>query len=66
MILAAAEEIKFKTVCDACASLAIKIAHPERAPETTPVECATCGAPRGTLGALRELARSGTSQLYEF
>jgi hypothetical protein len=65
MILAGAEQIEFKTVCDACGSLGIKIAHPESAPEATPIECARCGAPRGTLGSLRELARSGISQLYE-
>jgi hypothetical protein len=63
---AAVEKIKFKTVCDACGSLGIKIAHAESAPDITPVECARCGALRGTLGALRELARSGISQLYEF
>lgn len=57
--LAAVEKIKFKAVCDACGSLAIKIAHPETAPEITPVECARCGAPRGTIGALRDLARRG-------
>jgi hypothetical protein len=66
MILAGAEQSEFKTVCDACGSLGIKIAHPESGPESAVVECARCGGPRGTLGALRELAQKGISKLYEF
>ena len=59
-------EIKFKTVCEACGSLGIRITHPERAPESTVVECARCGGPRGTLGALRQMARTGINQQSEF
>ena len=66
MILTGTRQIKFKAVCDECGGLGIRIAHPESAPEATPIECARCGTPRGTLGSLRELARSGISQLYEF
>jgi hypothetical protein len=57
---------RFKFVCDVCGSLAIKIDHPERATETTVVECARCNSPRGTLAELRKLAQQGNSQLYEF
>jgi hypothetical protein len=57
---------KFKFVCDACGSMTIRVAHPDRAPETTVVECGRCNAPRGTLAALRDLARRGPSDLFEF
>jgi hypothetical protein len=60
------EVAKFKFVCDACGSLAIKIAYPECAPVTTVVECARCSSPRGTLAALHELAENGKSELFEF
>jgi len=33
-----------------------------QAPETTVIPCGGCGASRGTLATLRELARSGTPQ----
>jgi transcription elongation factor Elf1 len=57
---------KFKFVCEACGSMTIKIASLERATETTIVECGRCDAPRGTLAALRDLARQGRSNVFEF
>jgi predicted nucleic acid-binding Zn ribbon protein len=57
---------KFKFVCDACGSLTIRVDHADRAPETTIVECGRCNAPRGTLATLRDLARLGPSDLFEF
>jgi predicted nucleic acid-binding Zn ribbon protein len=57
---------KFKFVCDACGSLTIKVAQRDRVPETTIVECGRCNAPRGTLAALRDLARHGRSNSFEF
>jgi hypothetical protein len=57
---------KFKFICDGCGSASIKVAHPERALKTTIVECGRCNAPRGTLSALRDLARQGRSDLFEF
>jgi len=57
---------KFQFVCGACGSLTIKVSLPDRAPETTVIECGRCNAPRGTLAALRDLARSGRSDLFEF
>ncbi len=57
---------KFKFVCEACGSLTIKVAHPDRAPGATIVECGRCNSPRGTLAALRDLARQGRSDLFEF
>jgi hypothetical protein len=57
---------KFKFVCDVCGSMTIKVANPEGAPEATIVECGRCHSPRGTLAALRDLARQGRSELFEF
>jgi hypothetical protein len=57
---------KFKFICDGCGSTSIKVAYPERAPETTVVECGRCNAPRGTLAALRDLARLGRNDLFDF
>jgi hypothetical protein len=57
---------KFKFVCEACGSLTIKVAHPDRAADTTIVECGRCNSPRGTLAALRDLARQGRGDLFEF
>jgi hypothetical protein len=57
---------KFKFICDACGSLSIKVEHSDRASETTIVKCGRCSSPRGTLAALRYLARNGRSDLFEF
>jgi hypothetical protein len=56
---------KFKLVCDACGSMKVRITHSDRAPEATIVECGRCDAPRGTLAALRDLAKSGRGDLFE-
>ena len=57
---------KFKFICGACGSMSIKVERPDRAAETTIVECSRCNAPRGTLAALRDLARRGRNDLLEF
>ncbi len=46
--------------------MTIKVASLERASETTVVECGRCDAPRGTLAVLRDLARQGRSDMFEF
>jgi hypothetical protein len=46
--------------------MTIKVANPEGAPEATIVECGRCHSPRGTLAGLRDLARQGLSDLFEF
>jgi uncharacterized Zn finger protein len=47
---------RFKIVCDSCGSLSIKAADPFHAEGATPVECARCGAVRGTLADVHKLA----------
>jgi hypothetical protein len=55
----------FKTVCQECGSLSIKVADPVNAPGATPVQCGRCGAVRGTLAELHDLARRG-DDVFEF
>ena len=48
--------VEFQMVCGECGSLAIKIENPVSASRKTIVYCGECGASRGTMGALRDLA----------
>ena len=48
--------VEFQMVCGDCGSLAIKIENPVSASRETIVHCRDCGASRGTMGALRDLA----------
>ena len=48
--------VDFQMVCTNCGSLGIKIENPERASREAVVYCVDCGASRGTMGALRDLA----------
>jgi hypothetical protein len=59
------EQPKFQFVCDACGSLTIRIADPEHAPDSAVVECGRCSSPRGTMAALRDLARKGQGEGLE-
>ena len=47
---------EFQIVCISCGGLAIKIEDPVKAPREATVYCGDCGAARGTVGALRDLA----------
>ena len=49
-------DLEFQMVCCDCGSLAIKIESPINASRETIVHCGECGASRGTIGALRDLA----------
>ena len=49
-------DLEFQMVCCDCGSLAIKIESPISASRETIVHCGECGASRGTIGALRDLA----------
>jgi uncharacterized Zn finger protein len=62
---AASERAGFQIVCDRCGSLSIKMADPTRSPTSALVQCRSCGAVRGTLGDLQDLARRGTD-VFEF
>ncbi len=48
---------QFEMVCGSCGSLSVKIVDPERAGRETIIYCSNCGAPRGTIGALKDLAQ---------
>ena len=54
-----------KIVCVDCGSLSIQVEDPANSPVTTPILCGCCGAVRGTLGELHDLARLGTDS-FEF
>jgi hypothetical protein len=47
---------EFQMVCGECGSLTIKIENPESASREAIVYCGHCGASRGTMGGLRDLA----------
>jgi hypothetical protein len=70
MIIGAEEAVTqgqpgFKIICADCGSLSIQVKDPANSPATTPVLCGCCGAVRGTLGELHDLARLGTDS-FEF
>jgi hypothetical protein len=46
----------FSIVCDNCDHVGVQIDIAENAPSSTPVLCARCKYPRGTLGDLRALS----------
>jgi len=54
----------FQIQCVACDGLGIVFECTENAPSTTPINCRHCGALRGTLGDLRELAKSERQDLF--
>jgi ribosomal protein S27E len=53
----------FQLVCVNCDALGIVLDHAEYAPSSTQVKCRGCGAPRGTLGDLRNLAFSDRTDI---
>jgi hypothetical protein len=48
--------VEFQMVCGDRGSLALKIENPVTASRKTIVYCGECGASRGTVGALKDLA----------
>lgn len=48
--------IDFQIICGDCGSLAVKIENPESPSREAIVYCGDCGASRGTMGALRDMA----------
>lgn len=49
-------DIAFQIVCARCACLSIRIEEPLKSSREAIVFCGDCGYPRGTVGALRDLA----------
>jgi hypothetical protein len=49
-------DIGFQVVCTNCGCLSIKIEEPLKSSRGAIVYCGDCGASRGTVGALRDLA----------
>jgi hypothetical protein len=56
---------EFRLVCDICDSMGVVLDYPEDAPPSKLIRCSICGAPRGTLGALRNLANSDRQDLFD-
>jgi len=56
---------QFKQVCESCNSFGVRLDYGEGAPSSMQIRCSGCGAPRGTLGALRDLARTGSRESFE-
>jgi hypothetical protein len=48
--------VDFQMVCHNCGCLGIKIENPQLASREAAVYCGDCGASRGTVGSLRDLA----------
>jgi hypothetical protein len=55
---------EFRIVCIQCDALGIAFDGAEDAPSWTTISCRNCGAPRGTLGDLRNLAASNRQDLF--
>jgi hypothetical protein len=58
-------EPAFRVVCETCEGLGIVFHGTEDAPASTAIKCRHCGAPRGTLGELRDLSSSGPHDPFE-
>jgi hypothetical protein len=56
---------QFSIVCKICDGLGIVFDCAEQAPSSTQIKCRHCGAPRGTLGDLRNLSNSDRQDLFE-
>jgi hypothetical protein len=50
------QKADFQIICSKCGCLAIRIEDPVSASREATVYCGDCGASRGTVGALRDLA----------
>jgi hypothetical protein len=48
--------VDFQIVCNNCGGLAVKIENPVQASRESAVYCSDCGASRGSMGGLRDLA----------
>jgi hypothetical protein len=55
----------FRIQCTSCDGLGITFDCTENAPSSTQINCRHCGAPRGTLGSLREMAKTSRNDLFD-
>jgi hypothetical protein len=55
----------FRIVCEICDGLGTFFDFAEDAPSSTQIKCRHCGAPRGTLGELRNLSVLAKQDLFE-
>ena len=55
----------FKIVCINCDALGIVFDCTEDSPPSTLIMCRHCGAPRGTLGDLRNLSYATRNDLFD-
>jgi hypothetical protein len=56
---------RFQLVCVNCDALGIVLDYAEGAPSSTPIKCRDCGALRGTLGDLRNLALADQRDTFD-
>ena len=54
----------FQLVCVNCDAVGVVLDYAEGAPSFTQIRCSDCGAPRGTLGDLRDLAQSDQTGVF--
>jgi hypothetical protein len=64
-VSAVPDQSDFEIVCNICDGIGIIFDFAEDSPCTVQIKCRHCGAPRGTLGALRHLSASGKQDLFE-
>jgi hypothetical protein len=55
----------FEVVCRDCAALGVRPDYSEGASSSTIIRCSVCDAPRGTLGALQNIAHSNRRDLLK-
>jgi hypothetical protein len=56
---------RFQLVCVNCDALGIVLDYAEGAPSSTSIKCRDCGALRGTLGDLRNLALADQRDTFD-
>jgi hypothetical protein len=55
----------FEIVCRNCSALGVRPDYAEGASTSTTIRCSACDAPRGTLGALQNIANSNRRDLLK-
>jgi hypothetical protein len=55
----------FDIICTKCNGFGIAIDDPINAPDDAIIKCRSCNVPRGTMGSLRQIARSDRHTLTD-